>query len=228
VDSGQAPLVRAAATAEPQHCHRHSADGMDCEAQTRRPDHHYGYADHPLDCALVARACSEYSSPGVDLQPSRVAARLEATLFGYAYERVDALCATIEIQLYHYYFSIPKDRIRLSLSCMKPSKVEPGESLVTGDYMAAIGGNSRDYQLEDARDPDGLGDASREHGCAGSASPCPRFLQHVVPGGNELSGSLTRDGAVAEGGRGAMRSCHPGLGDVFGQGHSCNRLCGNP
>jgi hypothetical protein len=62
--------------------------------------------------------------------------------------------------------------------------------------MAAIGGNSRDYQtlvplLEDARDPDGLGDASREHGWAGSASPCPRFLQHVVPGGNELSGSLS-------------------------------------
>ena len=62
---------------------------------------------------------SHYSSPAIEPHSisSRVAARLEATLFGYAYERVDALCvhSNMEIQLYHDYFSIPKDRIRLSL-----------------------------------------------------------------------------------------------------------------
>jgi glycosyltransferase involved in cell wall biosynthesis len=69
-------------------------------------------------------------------------------LFSYAYERVDALRvhSNMEIQLYHDYFSIPKDRIHLSLWSMNPPDVEPGGSLIIGDYMTAIGGNSRDYQ----------------------------------------------------------------------------------
>ena len=54
--------------------------------------------------------------------------------------------------------------------------------------------------------------------------PHVRVFCNTRTRGNELSGSLTRDGAAAEGGRGAMRSRHTGFGDVFGQGYSCNRL----
>ncbi len=147
--SRQAPMATAAATAELQHRHRRAADGMDGEAQTRRPDHHYGSADHLLGCALVAHACGRYAAPSAySFNFPELPRGWKRRLFSYAYERVDDLRvhSNMEIQLYHDYFSIPKDRIHLSLWSMNPPEVEPGGSLITGDYMTAIGGNSRDYQ----------------------------------------------------------------------------------
>jgi hypothetical protein len=104
--------------------------------------------------------------------------------------------STIEIQLYHHYFSIPKDRIRLNLSCMKPPKVEPRESLVTGTTWQRSGETRATIRhwYPCWKTPEiPMVWVMRPENMAGLDLP-PHvrvFCNMSYPGGNELSGSLS-------------------------------------
>jgi Glycosyl transferases group 1 len=69
------------------------------------------------------------------------------SVFRVAYKRIDAarVHSRMEIPLYHQVFAIPESRFRLGLWAMNAPEVTPGGPLIPGDYITAIGGNSRDY-----------------------------------------------------------------------------------
>ena len=68
-------------------------------------------------------------------------------IFSYAFRHIDRVRvhSRMEVALYHRYFGIPRDRIRVGLWCMNTPEVAPAEPLKQGRYACAIGGNARDY-----------------------------------------------------------------------------------
>jgi len=55
--------------------------------------------------------------------------------------------STVERRMYHEYFDIPLDRLEFIHWGVAPPKPDPADRpLVSGDYICALGGNSRDYR----------------------------------------------------------------------------------
>jgi len=55
--------------------------------------------------------------------------------------------STVERRMYHEYFNIPLDRLEFMHWGVSPPSLDPADSaLVSGEYLCALGGNSRDYR----------------------------------------------------------------------------------
>jgi glycosyltransferase involved in cell wall biosynthesis len=74
---------------------------------------------------------------------------IKRTLHRYGFRRIDkfVVYSNVERELYHRYFDIPMDRIDFVHLGLAPPKVEsPNKPLIEGDYICAIGSQSRDYR----------------------------------------------------------------------------------
>ena len=74
---------------------------------------------------------------------------LKAIVHHRGFKAIDrfVVFSTIEQRMYHEYFDIPLDRVEFIHWGVKPPELDPPDRpLVSGEYLCALGGNSRDYR----------------------------------------------------------------------------------
>jgi glycosyltransferase involved in cell wall biosynthesis len=73
---------------------------------------------------------------------------LKAVVHRWGFKAIDrfVVFSTIERRMYHEYFNIPVDRVEFMHWGVGSPELEPADDpLVSGEYLCALGGNSRDY-----------------------------------------------------------------------------------
>ncbi len=74
---------------------------------------------------------------------------LKAIVHHRGFKAIDrfVVFSTMERRMYHEYFNIPLDRVEFMHWGVEPPRLDPADyPLVSGDYLCALGGNSRDYR----------------------------------------------------------------------------------
>ncbi len=74
---------------------------------------------------------------------------LKAIVHHKGFKAIDrfVVFSTIERKMYHEYFNIPLERVEFIHWGVDPPRLDPADHpLVSGEYLCALGGNSRDYR----------------------------------------------------------------------------------